>query len=189
MSEKCQIAAIVGRRLAERPRGRRRAIALLRRLWHGRGMMVDNKPVLAVLYVSEAVARGEYLCFSVLDVGKRIIAGINRRTAVNADQLIAERNFEAGKNPKGGHEIISQFRSIGTHRRRQRPPEHGVIGIELQYLVGFVFAKRSRPRRGRRRYVFLRSGRSTSSKRQQDNAQCEFRARNLQRRTHDAFSR
>src|ERR1700722_6266679 len=116
-------------------------------------MMVDNKPVLAVLYVSESVWRGEYLCFSVLDVGKRIIAGINRRTAVNADQLIAERNFEAGKNPKGGHEIISQGRSIGTHRRRQRPPEHGVIGIELQYLVGFVFAKRSRPRRGTRGIV------------------------------------
>src|ERR1700743_2133285 len=127
-------AAFVDRRLAERARGRWGAIALLRRLWHGRGMMVDEEPVLAVLYVSEAVARGEYLCFSVLDVSKGVIAGINRRTAVHADQLIAERNLEAGKNPKSGHEIISQCRSIGTHRRRQRPPEHGVIGIELQYL-------------------------------------------------------
>jgi len=101
-----------------------------------------------------------------------VLAGINRRTAVHADQLIAERNLEAGKNPKGGYEIISQCRSIGTHRRRQRPPEHGVIGIELQYLVGFVFAKRSRPRRGRRCHIFLRSGRSTSSKRQQAFAFC-----------------
>src|SRR5271169_3123392 len=108
-------------------------------------MMVDNEPVLAVLYVSEAVARGEYLGFSVLDVGKGIITGIDRRAAVHADQLIAERNLEAGKNPKGGHEIIPQCRSIRAHRRRQRPPEHGVVGIELQYLVGFVFAKRSRP--------------------------------------------
>ena len=62
--------------------------------------MVDNEPVLAVLYVSEAVARGEYLGFSVLDVGKGIIAGINRRTTVHADQLIAERNLEARKTLK-----------------------------------------------------------------------------------------
>jgi hypothetical protein len=52
-------AALVGRRLADRPHGRWPVIALLRGLRHGRGMMVDNEPVLAVLYVSEAVARGE----------------------------------------------------------------------------------------------------------------------------------
>src|SRR6202790_4302518 len=94
---------------------------LFRRLWHGRGMMVDDEPVLAVLYVSEAVARGEYLGFSVLDRGKGVIAGIDRRTAVHADQLIAEGNLEPRKNPKGRHEIIPQCRPIGTHRRGQGP--------------------------------------------------------------------
>jgi hypothetical protein len=59
-------------------------VKLLRRLGHCRGMMVDNEPVFAFLYVSKAVARREYLGFSVLDVGEGIIAGIDGRAAVHA---------------------------------------------------------------------------------------------------------
>jgi hypothetical protein len=39
---------------------RRETEELFRRLRHGRGMMVDNEPVLGVLYVSEAVAPADY---------------------------------------------------------------------------------------------------------------------------------
>ena len=39
---------------------RRETEELFRRLRHGRGMMVENEPVLGVLYVSEAVAPADY---------------------------------------------------------------------------------------------------------------------------------
>src|SRR6267154_1906211 len=96
------------------------------RRWHGRGMMVDNEPILAALDVGEAVARRQAPSLSVLDIGKRVIAGVDRRAAIHADQLIAEGDLEAGKNLEGGDEIIPQCSSIGAHRRRQRSPEHGV---------------------------------------------------------------
>ena len=62
--------------------------------------MVDNKPIFAALDVSEAVARRQALGLSVLNIRKRVIAGIDRRITVHADQLIAEGNLEAGKNFK-----------------------------------------------------------------------------------------
>ena len=58
---------------------------LLRRLWHGRGMMVDNEPISAVVYIREAVARGEDFGLSVLDIGERIVARIYGSIAVYAD--------------------------------------------------------------------------------------------------------
>src|ERR1700716_1966521 len=174
-----------GRRAAKRAAGTEK---LFRGRWHRRGMMVDNEPILAALDVSEAVARRQALGLSVLDIGKCVIAGIYRRTAVHADQLIAEGNLEAGKNLKSRHEIIPQRRPISTYRRRQRPPEHGVVGIERQHLVGIVSAERHRPCGGRRRHVLLRSGRSDGSRRQQDDAQRKSCTLGFQRIWRGAFS-
>src|SRR5262245_54584124 len=102
-------------------------------------MVVDDEPVIATLDVREAVARRPGLALSVLDIGERVIAGIDRCTVVYADQLIAEGHFEAWKRLEGGHEIIPQGRPTAAHRRGQGPPEHGVISIVRQYLVGIVF--------------------------------------------------
>ena len=60
--------------------------------------MVHNEPTIAALDVSEAVARRQGLGFPVLDIGKCVIAGIDCRSAVHADQLVAKGNLEAGKN-------------------------------------------------------------------------------------------
>src|SRR5690349_7721594 len=106
-----------------------RVTNLFRRLWHRRGMMVNNEPFFAVLYVGEAVTRWEYLGFSVLYKVERVIPGVDSRATVHTDQLIAEGNLEAGKTPKGRHEIVPQCRPIGTHDRRQRPPEHSIVGV------------------------------------------------------------
>jgi hypothetical protein len=57
--------------------------------------MVDNEPISGVVYVSEAVTRGEELGLSILDIGKRVVARIHSRIAVHADQLITESNLEA----------------------------------------------------------------------------------------------
>ena len=61
------------------------------------------------------------------------------------DELITKRNLEARKHLERGHEIIAQCGALGAHRRRQRPPQHGVVGIERQHLVGIVLAKPAPP--------------------------------------------
>ncbi len=58
--------------------------------WHGRGVVVNDQPMLAVLDVGEAVARGQALRLAILDIGERVVAGIDGRIAVHADQLIAK---------------------------------------------------------------------------------------------------
>ncbi len=52
--------------------------------------MVNDQPMLAVLDVGEAVARGQALRLAILDIGERVVAGIDGRIAVHADQLIAK---------------------------------------------------------------------------------------------------
>ena len=53
--------------------------------------MIDNEPTIAALDVSEAIARRQGLGFAVPDVGKRVVAGINRCRVVDTDQLIPEK--------------------------------------------------------------------------------------------------
>jgi hypothetical protein len=65
-----------------------------------------REPLLAILHVGEAVARGQNLRLSVLDVRKRVAAGIDGRSAIHADKLVAKGNFEAGKNLKCCAEIV-----------------------------------------------------------------------------------
>jgi hypothetical protein len=73
----------------------------------GRGVAVDDQPTRAVLDVGEAVARGQALGLAFLDMGERIAAGIDRRTAVHADQLIANSNLEAGQHFKRRNKTVS----------------------------------------------------------------------------------
>jgi hypothetical protein len=76
--------------------------------------MVDDEPAFAILDVSEAVARGPRLGFSVFDIRKRVIAGIHRRIAVHAYTLLAERNLKARKNLKRIYEILPQRWPFGV---------------------------------------------------------------------------
>ena len=58
--------------------------------------MIDYEPALAILYVGKGVAGRQGLYFSVLRVGKGVVARIYRRIAIHSDQLIAKRDFQAG---------------------------------------------------------------------------------------------
>ena len=63
--------------------------------------MINDHPTVAVLDVGEAVARREGFAFTVLHKRESIIAGINCRISIHADQVIAERNLQTGKNLEG----------------------------------------------------------------------------------------
>src|SRR6516162_10613991 len=127
-------------------------------------MVVNNQPAVAAFHVSKAVAGREVFGLSVLHVRKRVIASIDRRAVVYADQLIAECDLEAGQNLEGGHEIIPQGGPIRADSRRQRPPEYGVLRIERQYLVGIVLAKSPSPRQGRLGHLLFRFDESVGGK-------------------------
>src|SRR5262245_17538393 len=137
---------------------------LLRRRRHRRGMMVDNLPNVAVLDVRKAVARGPTLGFSILDIGKCVVAGVDRRSAVHADQLLSKGDLEPGKSLEGAYEVVPQCRPIGPYRRRQRSPEHSVIGIQRQYLFRVIFTERLGPSDCGFGHVLLRAGPSEGVK-------------------------
>ena len=69
-------------------------------------MMINDHPTIAVLDVSEAVASRESFAFTVLHKRESIIAGINCRISIHADQVIAERNLQTGKSLEGTHKIV-----------------------------------------------------------------------------------
>src|SRR5262245_36928021 len=87
-------------------------------------MMVENLASVAVLDVRDAVACGPTLGLSVFDIGRRVVAGIDRCGTVHSDQLLSKGDLEPGKTLEGAYEVVPQCRSIGAHRRRLRPPQH-----------------------------------------------------------------
>src|SRR6266487_6973727 len=80
--------------------------------------MVDDHPVLTILHEGEAIACGQSLGFPVLDVRERVVAGVDGGTAINADQLLAERHLETRQHPKRRDEVVAQRCSI----RHRAPP-------------------------------------------------------------------
>src|SRR5215468_12259772 len=128
-------------------------------------MMVDNLPNVAVLDVHEAVACGPTLSFSVLDIRKRVVAGVDRCSAIHADQLLSKGDLEPGKRLESAYEVVPQCRPVGPYRRRQGPPQHGVVGIQRQYLFGIVFTERLGPSGCGRSNVLLWTGPSEGAKR------------------------
>ena len=62
-------------------------------------MMINDHPAVAVLDVGEAVASRERFAFTVLHKCECVIATINCRISIHADQVIAERNLETAKEP------------------------------------------------------------------------------------------
>src|SRR6516225_6403187 len=71
----------------------------LGRGWHRRRVVVDDFPVVAVLHIGEAVAGRNRFGFTVLGVGERVIAAVDRGVAVDADQLITVAFGNAWKAP------------------------------------------------------------------------------------------
>ena len=56
--------------------------------------MIHDHPVLALLHECEAIARWPRLGFPVLDVRESVVAGVDSGAAVDADQLLAERDLQ-----------------------------------------------------------------------------------------------
>ena len=64
-------------------------------------MMINDHPTVAVFDVSEAVASRESFAFTVLHKCECVIASVDCRISIHADQMIAECNLQTGKNLEG----------------------------------------------------------------------------------------
>jgi hypothetical protein len=60
-------------------------------------MMIDNEPNVTILEEGEAIACWPAFGFSVLHIGKRVVAGVDRGGAVYADQLLSKADLERGE--------------------------------------------------------------------------------------------
>lgn len=106
---------------------------------------MDDQPTVAVLYEGEAIACRQGFGLAVFDVGKYVVTRIHCCPVVDADQLVPNVTLRPGSTLEGGHEVIAQGRSIGTHLRRQRTPKHRAVGIKRKDPIRIVFTKGSRP--------------------------------------------
>src|SRR6266540_7003260 len=80
------------------PKGRR----------HHRGVVIYDQPAPVGLYVNEAVPRRDGLRLAVLDVGGRVVAGVDSRVAIDTDKLVAEAHPMSRKDFERGDEVLSE---------------------------------------------------------------------------------
>src|SRR5215472_10240829 len=102
--------------------GMRRGSALtcprsLGRGWHRRRVVVDDLPVVAVLHIGQAVAGRNRFGFTVLGVGERVVATVDRGVSVDADQLVTELDGRLGQRLKGADEVGFEGGWVRPYRR------------------------------------------------------------------------
>ena len=78
--------------------------------------MVHNLTIVAVLHVGEAVAGGDRFSFTVLRVGKRVVARVDRGVPIYADQLVSEIDGGLRQRLEGAHEVGLQRGRIRSYR-------------------------------------------------------------------------
>lgn len=67
--------------------------------------MVHDLPIVSVLHIGEAVAGGDRFGLTVLGVGERVVARVNRSVSVHADQLISKLNGGLRQRLERTHEV------------------------------------------------------------------------------------
>jgi hypothetical protein len=67
--------------------------------------MVHDLTIVAVLHEGEAIAGGNRFSFTVLRVGKRVVAGVDRGISIYVDQLVSELDSGFRQRLEGAHEV------------------------------------------------------------------------------------
>src|SRR2546427_13220991 len=102
--------------------------------------MIHDHPVLALLHECEAIARRQRLGLPVLDARECVVAGVDSGAAIDADQLLAERDLQTRQDLERRDEEIAQRGSTCSHGRREPPPKTSTGGIERNNIASVVLS-------------------------------------------------
>ena len=80
-------------------------------------MVIDDDPTITILGVSKTVARRQAIRLAVFNPREGVIAGVDRRIAIDADQLFAEVYRDAGHSLSNADEILAHGRPARTYFR------------------------------------------------------------------------
>src|SRR6266704_7216321 len=150
--------------------------------------MIHDHPVLVLFHECEAITRRQRLGFAVLDIRESVVAGVDSRSAVNADQLLAERDLEIGQDLERRDEVVAQRRSIRSQGRRESSPENSISGIEKNNFVRIVLSQSLGPFHGRGGNVLLRTGRGDGRSHEQAASEYDQQSRSQSWESHVSFS-
>src|SRR6266545_5286778 len=150
--------------------------------------MVHDHPVLVLFHECEAITRWQRLGFAVLDIRERIVAGVDSGSAVNADQLLTERDLETGQDLERRDEVVAQRCSIRSQGRRESSPENSISGIEKNNFVRIVLPQSLGPFHGRSGNVLLRPGRGDRCSHEQTANEYEQQSRSRSPESHVSSS-
>src|SRR6516164_2739963 len=84
---------------------------------HRRRVVVDDLPVVAVLHIGQAVAGRNRFGFTVLGVGERVVATVDRGVSVDADQLVPELDRRLRQRLEGADEVGFESSWVRPYRR------------------------------------------------------------------------
>jgi hypothetical protein len=150
--------------------------------------MVHDHPLLALFHEGEAITRWQRLGFAVLDIRERVGPGVDSGAAINADQLLAERDLETGQDLERGDEVVAQRCSIRSHGRRESSPKDSISGIEKNNFVRIVLSQSLGPLYGRGGNVLLRPGRGDGCSHEQAASEYYQQSRSQSPESHAPFS-
>src|SRR6266496_6257919 len=149
--------------------------------------MIHDHPVLTLLHECEAITRWQRLRFAVLDIRERVVAGVDRGVAINADQLLAECDLETGQDLERRDEVVAQRCSIRSQGRSESSPENSISGIEKNNFVRIVLPQSLGPFRGRGGNVLLRPSRGDGCRHEQAASEYEKQSRSQSPESHGSF--
>src|SRR5262252_4050968 len=99
------------------PQSRGTGSGALGRGGHRRRVVVDDLPVVAVLHIGQAVAGRNRFGFTVLGVGERVVATVDRGVSVDADQLVPELDRRLRQRLEGADEVGFEGSWVRPYRR------------------------------------------------------------------------
>src|SRR6476619_4246304 len=82
-------------------------IMLARSTGHSGGVMIDDHPLIHLLYKREAVAGGQRGRLPVSHVGKRVVASLDRGVSVDTNQLHTKGDLQMWQRSERGDEVIA----------------------------------------------------------------------------------
>lgn len=138
-------------------------------------MVVNEKPLSVTFGERKSVARRKHFLLTVLLVGERVIARIDRGIAIDANVGVLKFHGQLGKLFISVDKIVLDGIRRGAKFVGNCPPQHAVLRIERgdrAWIFGGAFREIVLPRIHRGDHILLISGLNRRGDKAQQNDKC-----------------